>query len=106
LIFAAGAPSPVLPYRGRLYVPGYPWFRIEPGTWKVDALECQRLPINSTCAHWGVSAHYGFVAWGVSDNPWYQGDIVDEESSEGKAGKTDQADRAAVKQPAPAASNQ
>ena len=105
-IFAAGAPSPVLPYRGRLYVPGYPWFRIEPGTWKVDALECQRLPINSTCAHWGVSAHYGFVAWGVSDNPWYQGVIVDEESSEGKAGKTDQADRAAVKQPAAAASNQ
>jgi len=92
--------SPVLYWRDRLYVPGYPWFRIKLGTWDTERLDCQSLRINSIVAKWGVSAHYGIVAWGVSDNPWYRAVIADVDPAE------DDPNTAAVKQPAAAASNQ
>ncbi len=98
-IYGSAWASPVLYWRDRLYVPGYPWFRIKPGTWDTERLDCQSLRINSVVAKWGVSAHYGIVAWGVSDNPWYRAVIADVDAADYDP------DSAAVKHPASAASN-
>lgn len=97
-IEASGAPSPVLYWHDRLYVPGYPWFRIKPGTWETERLDCQRLPINSTVARWEVSSHYGIAAWGVSNDPWYRAVVADVDVADNDPNGT------GVKQPASAAS--
>jgi hypothetical protein len=98
-IEASGVETPaVLFWKGRLYVPGWPWFRIKPGTWETERLESERLGLGFT-RKWGVSAHYGMVVWGTWDKPWYRVIVADADV----AGSSSQ--EGPMKPPAPAASN-
>ena len=73
---SGGSPHAVLFWKGRLYVPGWPWFRIKPGTWETERLACERLGLGHIWKQ-AVSAHYGMVVWGTSDNPWYRVIVAD-----------------------------
>ena len=49
-----------------VYCPGEIWFRIDPATWTVEGLGGGTPPNPWTLQgrfHYGVSAHYGLVAW-------------------------------------------
>ncbi len=85
----------LLCWQNRLYVPGRPWFRITPGTWETEILDCPRMPGYS----FTVSAHYGIVGWSGSKSALFRVIFADEEGA-GNGSKDN-----SVKQPVPAASN-
>jgi hypothetical protein len=53
----------LLPYRGKLYVPGDTWFSIDPETLESERLVPSMLPKEHRFRVWGVSAHYGLFGW-------------------------------------------
>lgn len=53
----------LLKYDGAIYNPGAHWRRIDPQTWRVERLTGSELPAELQFEHYGVSAHYGLVAW-------------------------------------------
>jgi hypothetical protein len=96
-----------LPWNGRLYVPGSPWLRIDPLTWRSETLTAERAPGDIyRVARWGVSIHHGIIFWRhrggfyrvvIKEAP--HADSVP--SRQGTEGEPDNS----VKQPASAASN-
>jgi len=72
-----------LPYRGRLYLPGSPWARINPETMVAETVSLHAPgPDRPSLPPWdmiyAVSAHYGLVAWartGVASPSLYQIEI-------------------------------
>jgi hypothetical protein len=55
----------VLKYEGELYLPGLPWFRIDPRTWTVEPIHSPGVPFQKMFQQYAVSAHYGLVAWNM-----------------------------------------
>ena len=63
----------LLPSDGCIYVPGLMWFRIDPRTMQAEQLTPERLPAPaSEFEHFGVSAHFGLVAWKYRGAKFYQ----------------------------------
>jgi len=76
----------MLYWKGRVYLPGEPWFRVELGTWRVERLHEERSPCRLGCRIFGLSAHYGIVRWGHSMGAGYwQAIIPDAETNPGTA---------------------
>jgi hypothetical protein len=57
----------ILDHQGALYNPGPEWRRIDPSSWHVEMLTDVPLPLRYRFQHYGVSAHYGLVAWNTGD---------------------------------------
>jgi len=53
----------LLRYQGALYNPGPYWRRIDESDFHVEQLNTVPLPHRHRYEHYGVSAHYGMVAW-------------------------------------------
>ena len=65
-------PELVLAFGGQIYAPGASWQRIDPQTWKPKPLDPVRKPMQEIPQRrlFGVSAHYGLVAW--ANNAFYR----------------------------------
>lgn len=57
-----GLAKQLLLHDGSIYVPGERWCRIDPGTWREEALSGS-LPGRYVGRCFGVSAHYGLIMW-------------------------------------------
>ncbi|MBC8870639.1 MAG: hypothetical protein H8E44_14545 [Planctomycetes bacterium] len=74
-----GFAKKLLPYEGWLYAPGGTWWRIHPQTFEAERLVPWRLPLHlEGLRKFGVSAHYGLIAWG---SEFYRVRVVDAEES-------------------------
>jgi len=72
----------LLPYRGWIYVPGGRWYRLHPETFEPEELVPGRLPGEYEGLNYGVSAHYGLVAWGnrgSGESKFYRVTVADGE---------------------------
>ena len=61
----------LFPYQGKVLAPGEHWYRVEPGTWKVERLTKHPLPEQYQFREYAISAHYGLVAYNPP-GPLYQ----------------------------------
>ena len=52
---------------GKVYRPGYDWYRIDASRGRAERLNRERLPYRHVYYCYGVSVHYGLVAWNVGD---------------------------------------
>jgi hypothetical protein len=65
-----------LRHDGWLYVPGLIWFRLDPKTMSQEKLTPDRLrPPYNNFRYFGVSAHFGLVAW-KHRGPYYRVDVL------------------------------
>jgi len=65
------------------YCPGATWYRISSGTWETEKLNGIPVPLQFRFEEYGVSAHYGLVAWNADDH-LYQVLIDSKESATGQ----------------------
>lgn len=56
-----------LKWQGAWHNPGARWTRIEPKTLELESLCTVDMPRSQQFRHYGVSAHYGLVAWNPGD---------------------------------------
>jgi hypothetical protein len=57
----------LLEHDGAVYNPGAHWHRIHTNTWQVEKLTDVPVPLRYRFEHYGVSAHYGLLAWNTGD---------------------------------------
>jgi len=92
-------------WKGRVYVMGQPWCRIDPTTMEVEYLSAPRAPIGLyEATHYGISAHYGLVVWGGRLNKFLRV-LVNEEAVTKEPSAATGPDKDSAKPPASAASN-
>ena len=72
-----------LPWKGRVYLPGWPWFRMDPETFAVQKLRGAKPPAHYYGMRYGISAHCGMIAWHASDKAFWR--IVVEDAQAGEA---------------------
>jgi hypothetical protein len=54
----------LLPFQNKIYLPGCKWYRVNPADWHVETLTQALVPYDFWLPCYGVSTHYGLVAWG------------------------------------------
>ena len=52
---------------GQVYRPGYHWYRLDASRGHAERLHRERLPYRHVYEYYGVSVHYGLVAWNNGD---------------------------------------
>ncbi len=57
----------LLQYQGSLYNPGELWTRIDCGSWEAEPLNTTPTLHQYRFENYGVSAHYGMIAWNADD---------------------------------------
>lgn len=64
---AAASRGGFLTWQGSIYSPGPRWTRLEPKSLTTESLTPVAMPLRQRFRNYGISAHYGFVAWNPGD---------------------------------------
>ena len=59
--------TPLLVIDGKVYRPGFNWYRIDPSTGQAEQINRHYLPLRHVYRCYGVSVHYGLIAWNIGD---------------------------------------